>query len=332
VTVFSDGDGSIDSRAEFDEIVSLPGAAVKVVNQITFCGKFGSFAGCAPQPGHAFVVASLVPDVAGRVWAHEYGHTRGLPHRQVRTAVMRQGPIATATGVNADECDAFWSTMPMVSGTLPWDQPASADAAGDIASFVRGRYVHGVPFAEVKRYAAAPATAVLLRMLDTPAEEEAWPNIVVTLGMLGDATAVHPLIAFLERGVGRRLSHSHYIAKSLVPMALGLNANQSGSQEALAYLTASLASDVWTERSLRWSSPFHATAAARNLDLSKKAIIGLALSGNPDAGGALRALRGAVPLRHRRLQATARAVLPDAIRAHGEILRGGLASYYRDPD
>ncbi|CAD7846299.1 MAG: hypothetical protein [Olavius algarvensis Gamma 1 endosymbiont] len=38
VTEFSDGDGSIDSRAEFDEMMRLPGD-IKVVDEINWCDR-----------------------------------------------------------------------------------------------------------------------------------------------------------------------------------------------------------------------------------------------------------------------------------------------------
>ena len=48
VTAFTDGDGSIDSSAEFSTVIGLPGW-VKVVNQINWCGGLApNIIGCSP--------------------------------------------------------------------------------------------------------------------------------------------------------------------------------------------------------------------------------------------------------------------------------------------
>ena len=84
VTTFTTGDGSIDSRAEFSAVIALPGY-VKVVNQINWCGSFApNIIGCAPVPGGSLAVIRFTVNQEGILWAHEYGHTKGLPHRRDR--------------------------------------------------------------------------------------------------------------------------------------------------------------------------------------------------------------------------------------------------------
>jgi hypothetical protein len=108
VTVFSTGDGSIDSQAEFNTVIGLPGY-VKVVNQINWCNGIGfNIIGCAPTPGSALAVVRLTSiPLEGILWAHEYGHTQGLPHRNVSRAVMNQTIASTRTRVNSTECNAY---------------------------------------------------------------------------------------------------------------------------------------------------------------------------------------------------------------------------------
>ena len=82
VTVFDFGNGIINSRSDQDSIIgsSLPGK-VRVVNQINFCGGFKpGVIGCARR-GSLQAVVRHTPTEEGILWAHEYGHTRGLPHR-----------------------------------------------------------------------------------------------------------------------------------------------------------------------------------------------------------------------------------------------------------
>jgi hypothetical protein len=107
VTTFSTGDGSIDSQAEFNAVIGLTGY-VKVVNQINWCnGTLTAAIGCAPTPGSSFVVERFTTGQEGILWAHEYGHTQGLPHRNVSNAVMRGTIGSTNKRVNSTECNAY---------------------------------------------------------------------------------------------------------------------------------------------------------------------------------------------------------------------------------
>jgi len=60
VTVFNNGTGFINTQADFNAINNLPGR-VKVVNQISFCGTFNNFLGCAPIPGTSQIVVARFP-------------------------------------------------------------------------------------------------------------------------------------------------------------------------------------------------------------------------------------------------------------------------------
>jgi hypothetical protein len=107
VTVFAIGDGSIDSQAEFNTVIGLPGY-VKVVNQINWCDGIGfNIIGCAPTPGSSLAVVRFTTiHQEGILWAHEYGHTQGLPHRSGN--VVMNGVIGPKnTRVNATECNAY---------------------------------------------------------------------------------------------------------------------------------------------------------------------------------------------------------------------------------
>lgn len=203
--------------------------------------------------------------------------------------------------------------------------------AQDIRSFVRQVYIEGVPYDQATLFDPATAVPTLLEMLADRDEEEHWPNIVITLGMLGDERAVDPLIRFLEQGVpGRRLSRAHYVAKTGVVMALGYLINQSGSPKALAYLKDSVKPGIWRERNTNWTSPYHTTFDGRNLKLSKMAILGLALSGHPSAAETLRSLqKPAVSEVDRQFRTRVSAVVSEALSAHATISWEGLADYDR---
>jgi FG-GAP-like repeat len=107
VTAFAAGDGSIDSGAEFNEVVALPGH-VKVVNQINWCSGIGfNIIGCAPVPGNSLVVVRFTANQEGILWAHEYGHTRGLEHNSSVDAVMNKTITTARVMVSPAECEAF---------------------------------------------------------------------------------------------------------------------------------------------------------------------------------------------------------------------------------
>jgi len=83
---------------------------------------------------------------------------------------------------------------------LTWAGSGVSQGQGlmDIEEFVRQFYIHGVPYAEASKYDASVVPA-LLEMLQETKEQEHWSNIVVTLGMIGDDSAMEPMIAFVER-------------------------------------------------------------------------------------------------------------------------------------
>lgn len=107
VTTFTSGDGSIDSSAEFSTVLGLPGY-VKVVRAINWCGGLiPGVIGCAPVPGSSFAVVRFIPNLEGILWIHEYGHTKGLNHRNDSDAVMNGTISNTRVKVTSTECTAY---------------------------------------------------------------------------------------------------------------------------------------------------------------------------------------------------------------------------------
>lgn len=207
-------------------------------------------------------------------------------------------------------------------------EQTSAPYRQDIVEFVRQTFIHGVPYEQASKYDAS-VVPMLLRMLSDPKEESHWPNIVVTLGIIGEEKSSQSLINFLTVGEGR-LSHSQYIAKSSVLMALGYLINKTGSERSLAYLKESLDPDVWARRNVRWVSPYHTTRAERDLQLSTMAVMGLALSGHSSARGWLLDLqKPATSEVAKKFRAAVADVVALALRDHEIIAKEGLLSYYR---
>jgi hypothetical protein len=330
VTVFADGDGSIDSSAEFSALIALPGH-IKVVNQINWCGALiPNVIGCAPVPGNSLAVVRFTPALEGILWAHEYGHNKGLGHRNDDPNAVMNGTIgSTRRRVTAAEC-ASYRTLPLVAlvaeRIMPQERPANPM---DIRDFVRQVFIHGVPYEEASRYGNA-AVPVLLDMLKEPAEKPYWSNIVVTLGMIGDERAVEPMISFVEADEPAGLSREHYTAKTSAIMSLGFLINKSGNQQALDFLKQAANPQTWASKRMG-VAPFQSSMIERNFDLSKHAVLGLALSGRPEAAEILRSLQQPTDVEtQRQFQAQVGDLVSEALKENERIAKQGLESYYRE--
>jgi len=201
-----------------------------------------------------------------------------------------------------------------------------------IETFVRRVYVGGVPYDEVSRYDPSSVTPVLLAMLSDEKEESHWTNIVVTLGMLGDERAVEPLLAFLRSGDGKTLSADRYRAKTSVVMSLGYIVNKSGDDRALKFLVDGVSVNVWKHRGIGWKSPYHRSRQALYGQLASMSLLGLGLSGRPEAADVLvsvkrrlttsdgKALRAQIP--------GVAGIVEESLKANAIIAKSGLDGYY----
>lgn len=331
-------DGVIDSEAEMNAVAAVP-QDIKVARNILFCGGLGAFNGC--RVGNTFIVRRLssgISAVDGINWAHEYGHVRGLGHRvpDDPNALMTNGTLPVSNRVNPRECTAFRSGFSSAAIGVTTPEPAAAAGSPpkprtDIRDFVRQLFLHGIPYEEATRYGSDVVPA-LLDMLGDPREEQAWPNIVIVLGMLGDERAVAPLMALVEQNPGRELSTFQYDAKINAILALGYLVNRRENQRALSYLRDGSDPAFWEARGIAWTSPEHESPAERNRGLSRAAIIGLGLSGNPSAEKALDGLlTPASTPTGRAFRENMRGVIREALRANRRIAGEGLANYYRTP-
>jgi hypothetical protein len=117
---FIDTPSSTDPRSVRDAVhardaVHSENFDVKVIElPIGFC-RFGQLngMGCAwdpppppekERPKHKSIIVGRFNDTkfAGKIWAHEFGHTRGLPHRSDKTALM--ACKVERAQISEDEC------------------------------------------------------------------------------------------------------------------------------------------------------------------------------------------------------------------------------------
>lgn len=329
VGVFNSGFGVINSEADFVAVNGLPGE-IKVVNQINWCGGIApNIIGCAPVPGVSMVVVRFDESQEGILWLHEYGHNKGLGHRNDPNAVMNGVIGPTHKRVNQGECDAFRNTavQAVASARFPTFETLQDTMAVD--DFVKQRFIMGVPYEEALKYGEKHVPELLL-MLSDSANIAYWPNIIVTLGIIGDERAVAPLMDIIKEDRQGVLSRDLYNAKTSAIMALGYLTNKSGNREALDFLKGCLNPHNWDDSQPAWSSPFQSARVDRNIQLSSIAILGLSLSGHPEAIEALQALKGPMESEEeKKFQSQISNTLDQAISECEEISRGGLLEYYR---
>jgi hypothetical protein len=96
------------------EAVHREPADVKVINSINYCiGQSGSFIGCSWRPEgvlpKTMIVIRRALLVRPILWAHEFGHTTGLPHRvDDEMALMSPCDLQLFNiHVTPDECECF---------------------------------------------------------------------------------------------------------------------------------------------------------------------------------------------------------------------------------
>ena len=132
----------------------------------------------------------------------------------------------------------------------------------------------------------------LQRLLQDPAAEDTWRNVVGTLGAIGTERAKDVLITYLFSDPDGQLSPAAYIAKSDVPVALGWLVHKSDDREALELLINATDGDWWMAQGIDWSTPIHRNREDLIASLVTKAIIGLTLSGTEEAEIRLAQLQG----------------------------------------
>lgn len=199
---------------------------------------------------------------------------------------------------------------------------------GSVEEFVQQFYFEGVPYDQASQY-GQDAVPKLLAMLNDPKEKAYRSNIIVTLGIIGDDRAVEPMLNVLEGG-GDQLKPEDFAAKSSVLMSLGYLINKSQNEKALAYLKSHTTPEGWQGSQLTTAEGLQASTDERSQQLSTLAVIGLALSGHPEAKTTLRSLGENVKaMGTTKFAKQMGSVVDEAMKAHETIAKDGLAAYYQ---
>jgi hypothetical protein len=324
-------DGDIDNADEFAYVQRGDGF-VKVVPLISFCDLMQpGIAGCAPigNGANSLVLAEWAAKgaVGGAAVAHEYGHVVGLEHEEFLVWNFMQ-PVLNLENrnVTATQCTL------MRSDTLDRNGPAPLRQADQEAGFAQVNGSRNVPYAalaelsilqlahslffqrtpvEVEDSFGAADLDVLLDLLQHEEERDYHPTIATLVGLIGGANpdrAAVGLVSFIDRHPGTSVSR---IALS----ALGHLAAR-GNQYALDTLLVNAT-----------PSSYYGPAA----------VVGLGVSGRPEARNALLALQtGALvvpagsgaPTQGAGNSNLHRATVTEAVKANEAIATVGRRGYY----
>lgn len=223
-------------------------------------------------------------------------------------------------------------TLGIVLGA--WLQGVTTQAATtpeQVQEFIHAVYIEGVPYEVATHLDPEVALPILKEVLNDSREEEYWATAVVTTGMIGDDRGADVLLEFINRKeASAKLSRAKTVAKNSAVMALGYIVNKTGNRKALDFLKLRVDPKTWTK--LSWTGAFQRTNDERDKQLSTMAVLGLGLTGNPEAKERLESLKETPRTPQMR---ELRKALPDAgtsaeeaLKAHGVISNKGLESYY----
>ena len=258
-----------------------------------------------------------------QLWAHEFGHTRGLFHRNGAGLVMNE-QINGGTNINTAERDAYINpVIAFFSAFSP------AEEAGDpnvtLQEFVSYTFAHGIPYERAASYGAA-AVPELIRILKDPAQESRWSTAATMLAIIGEPAGVDAVIEFIREPGAGDLTAERSWARGNAVLSLGYSANK-GNGKALKYLQDGLDPGAWKQQGLRGlrsrnADPEVADEESDDELLSERAAFGLALSGRSEARAALE-VRLRAPGRTARQQEALQAALSE----HAKVASKGLKGY-----
>jgi hypothetical protein len=170
----------------------------------------------------------------------------------------------------------------------------------------------------------------LLEILDSERDMEYWVRAAGLIGVIGDDTVVDELIDLVERPfIGPvTISQTQHRMRAEAIRALGFLVSRTGNAQALEYLIDSLDDSIWRQRDVPDVVPYLPSSTEYDRQLSIYAIFGLALSGHPQAGEALRSLQLAPTSEQLQLRSGLDDILDTWLEVHDVVAERGVAGMY----
>ncbi|MDX0457587.1 matrixin family metalloprotease [Sinorhizobium medicae] len=298
---------------------------VRIVNAINWCGSIGtSIIGCAPTPGTCLVMVRFTANQEGSLWAHEFGHSKGLPHRDVPNALMRPVIAAANRALTKQECASIRQLgfFELVSN----DEPTPLNKI-PITEFVTQTFAHGVPYAEARQYGSADLDEILpwLTAID---RRPYWSNIISVIGIVADGRSSGILRNHILRPATGSIDIDDYRSRVSAIISLGYVVYGNGDHDAKAFLESRKLPSDWTGTT--WKAPYHARDEERDADLAAAAILGLGLTGDTAAYRSLLTAKDAFASNVKTpLLTSLAAAVDEAIKANQLVREEGMLSYTR---
>jgi hypothetical protein len=317
----SPSNGIVNSQNDFQTICSGGGIlkgivrSVYVVVKINWCGVLTpGIIGCANTPGVCMVVVRYNSSMEGQLWAHEFGHSKGLPHRDDAGAVMHSIINYGGGDFNAAECQRMRSLG--LIGKLKNDGTATPNEISmNLETYINSTFIHGLPILDVielnSRLSPEDLDS-LVAVFNTTSNPLQALNIA-TLWSVGNHEKYFDLIkSKIDSPTDFDESYPTNCLQCDLLMSLGYLANSS--EKVLNYLIETAENNSLDK----------ATGDNSNLLLAGS-INGLALSGNPAAISHLRNIQDNLSK-----YTTDRSMVYEAVNIAEQIRQDGIESYYRN--
>ena len=278
---------------------------IVVVDRIRYCNGFDPrILGCAPVPGKFLVVVRNVvsdgasgPPIEGVVWAHEFGHNRGLNHVNREHALMYPAALRLNRELNQAESRTYGTAggglQPVMVANSDVDssssEPDASPSLQPIEKVVRAAYPHGLPYALLKRY-PKEAAGKLREMLHSPAERPYQGQIAGALCIIGDAGDFKLIKSFIEEPPAKLSDDVTIVNKETAITSLGYLLARTNDAQVLEFLRTSLTDRGWENRRLAWLPQSDPASVRAIKNMKMAAIVALALSGTDEAKNILKLL------------------------------------------
>lgn len=294
--------GIVNSQADFQAICSGGSAAVRgiqrsvyVVVKINWCGSLKpGIIGCANTPGICMVVVRYSASKEGQLWIHEFGHSKGLPHRDTSGAVMHSIINYGGEDFNSGECQSM-RQLGVHKRSITNNPTPNENNAMNLKQYIFSTFIHGIPVDEVMRLGENTSLTELETLLPVFREAQSLQavNIAALWCLTGQETFFEAIRSKIESGATN--DNNGYPDDCLrcdLLMSLGYMA--ASSEMALNYLIES------AEKVKAGASK---NSISQSLTFSGS-INGLALSGRQEAIAYLKTIEKEITLYPRELHAT----------------------------
>ncbi len=305
VSTFNDAPAIITTEAQLDAVFDDPGDIKVVTLMVGVCGSPSAddvslVLGCAFTGGTAVLVQDAPPDV----WAHEWGHVQGLPHRDDCARNLMHAFELETDAVNTTERDAFLSATPgqgflafksiFEGQPIPIEEtqsatPLDSEEPASLGDLMNRRYLAGLPTALLNRHQLRLRGADLLTQLSNEPSPRNRANVVRVLGLTQVIEACESMLTACGSISGElEIDELDELIEQI--LALGRLADIDDSKRTTDLLLAGSDPSFWHNRNLMLRLDDDRRLGLEDA-LARVCVLGLGLSKDPTAPEHLLALK-----------------------------------------